>query len=348
LTESTPASPEPQQPPPPPPAAPAHGRSRILWVLPVLLLLVLAAPLLAGAGVFLDGPLDHPGTVVIPHGANIHEIAELMTKSGVVRSELLFRAAARLLANDAMKAGEYEFPAHVSIADAVRMIHDGRSVVRMFTLAEGVTSAEAVEMLNDIPLSGTVTAAPAEGALMPETYRYSFGDSRSSFIARMQKGMQTELNAAWDKRDPAVPAKSVAEALVMASIIEKETAKPEERPRIARVFYNRLALNMALQSDPTVIYALTQGKGPLGRPLTHADLATVSPYNTYAVPGLPPGPICNPGKASIEAALHPEPNDFLYFVADGTGGHVFSKDLAQHNQNVAKWANLKKAQPQEQ
>jgi UPF0755 protein len=182
---------------------------------------------------------------------------------------------------------------------------------------------------------------PPEGSLLPETYRYSYGDSRAGMISRMQKSMQDALNELWPKRDPAIPLKSPLEAVIMASIIEKETGKAVERPRIAGVFYNRMRSNMRLQSDPTVIYAITLAKGPMNRELVHDDLAFASPFNTYTRDGLPPEPICNPGRAALEAALHPEQNDFLYFVADGTGGHVFSKDLAAHNQNVTKWNAVK-------
>lgn len=295
----------------------------------------------AGVLIVMPGPLPQTRTVIIPHGANVYAIADALDTYGVTIDPVLFRVAAKLLAKDAMKAGEYEFPPHVSIAEAVSMMHEGRSVVHLFTLAEGLTSAETMTMMADIPLTGTLPAPPAEGTLLPESYRYNYGDSRSNLINRMQKKMQDTLAALWASRDQTVPLKTPQEALIMASIVEKETAKAEERPRIARVFYNRLQHSMRLQSDPTAIYAITKGNAPLGRPLTHEDLAVNSPYNTYMSDGLPPGPICNPGRASINAALHPEANDFLYFVADGTGGHVFSKNLGQHNENVTRWNEIK-------
>ena len=310
----------------------------------VAALLVLAAfvPLALGTAIFAPGPLEDTKTIVIPHGAHVADIGTFLTANGVTLNPILFRAAARILAADELKAGEYQFAEHVSIADAVEMMRDGRAVIRLFTMPEGLTSAETAALLEANPaLSGEI-ALPAEGSLLPETYRYSYSDSRAALVARMQKSMQEALAELWPGRDPALPLKSPAEAVILASIVEKETGKKEERPRIAGVFYNRLKVSMRLQSDPTVIYALTNGKGPLGRELTRDDLERPSPYNTYTSDGLPPGPICNPGRASLAAVLHPETNDFLYFVADGTGGHVFAKDLATHNQNVTKWINSKK------
>jgi UPF0755 protein len=199
------------------------------------------------------------------------------------------------------------------------------------------------QLLKDIPiLTGDISAPPADGSLLPETYRYSYGDTRESVIARMQKGMQDALADLWAKRDPAITLKTPQEAMVLASIVEKETGKPSERPRIAAVFYNRLKINMRLQSDPTVIYAITKERGLMDHDLDHHDLEFPSPYNTYTSDGLPPQPICNPGRASLEAVLRPETNDYLYFVADGTGGHVFSHSLEEHNRNVANWAKMKK------
>ena len=252
---------------------------------------------------------------------------------------------AKLSAGDTLKAGEYEFTPHQSIADVILMMHEGHSVVHWFTVAEGLTASEIVNLLRNSPTLTGNLAIPPEGSLLPETYRTSYGDTRSSVVIRMQRAMQETLSELWQKRDPTLPLKSPEEAIIMASVIEKETGKPIERPRIAGVFYNRLRQNMRLQSDPTVIYAIMQSKGALDHELDHNDLAFQSPYNTYMNDGLPPGPICNPGRAALEAALHPEQNNYLYFVADGTGGHVFAKDLAEHNQNVTKWNALKTKTP---
>jgi UPF0755 protein len=308
-----------------------------------LFYVLIIPPVLALVFMFMPGPLEEAKTIIVPSGSRVYDIAALLDSGGVTINPVIFRFAAKVLARDSMKAGEYEFAPHESVASVVEQMHQGRSIVRLFTMAEGLTSAQAAEILKDTPLTGVIPI-PAEGTLLPESYRYTGGDQRAALVGRMQKAMQDTLNAQWAHRDPNIPLKTPQEAIIMASIVEKETGKPEERSRIARVFYNRLQHGMRLQSDPTVIYALTQGKGPLDRTLTHNDMAFNSPYNTYVSDGLPPGPICNPGRAAIEAALHPEPNDFLYFVADGTGGHVFARDLEEHNQNVAKWAAGKKAQ----
>jgi UPF0755 protein len=325
--------------------APSRPASYIGLTILLLALVAFLGPLLALVGYMVPGPLTENKTVIIPHGTSTHEIATALSASGVIRNPLIFRMAAKLTQANSLKAGEYEFTPRQSIADVMLMMHEGHSVVHMFTVAEGLTSAEVINALRNNPsLTGDV-AMPAEGSLLPESYRYSYGDSRSMMISRMQKGLQDALNDLWPNRDPAIPLQTPEQAVVMASIIEKETGKVAERPRIAGVFYNRLRTNMKLQSDPTVIYAITLANGPLNRELAHDDLAFVSPYNTYTIDGLPPQPICNPGRAALDAALHPEQNEFLYFVADGTGGHVFSKDLATHNQNVTKWNAVKPKAP---
>ena len=323
-------------------SSPPPRRSRT-WIMTLLLLAAIAGLPLWGLGaLFMSGPQKETKTVVVPHGASVREIAALLDKNDTVRSPLAFRVGAKFLAGNQLQAGEYELAPGESAADIIIKMHDGESVVHWFKVAEGLSSAEVVNLLRNSPALAGDVPIPPEGSLLPETYRYSYGDTRASIIARMQKAMQDDLSDLWTKRDMNVPLKSPGEAVVMASIVEKETGKAAERPRIAEVFYNRLRHSMRLQSDPTVIYAITQVRGPLNRDLTHDDLAFPSPYNTYMSDGLPPHPICNPGKAALEAALHPEQNDFLYFVADGTGGHVFAKDLAEHNQNVTKWVQIKK------
>jgi len=218
-------------------------------------------------------------------------------------------------------------------------------VVRRFTVPEGLTSSQIVTLLREEPaLSGEIKDEPAEGSLLPETYHYSWGDSRTDLLKRMQAAMQTAIKTAWDKRSLSLPIDNPKQAMVLASIVEKETSVPQERARVAGVFINRLIANMRLQSDPTVVYALTQGTGALGRPLNRADWKYESPYNTYLVDGLPPAPIANPGKASIEAVMNPEQHDFVYFVADDSGGHAFARTLAEHNRNVAHWRDVMKQQ----
>ncbi|MDE1901678.1 MAG: endolytic transglycosylase MltG [Alphaproteobacteria bacterium] len=292
----------------------------------------------AGVGMVAPGPLAAGKTVIVAHGERAAAIAGQLADAGAVYAGPLFHIAARLVAPGHLMAGEYDIPAHASPLDIARMMRDGKSVVRLFTVAEGLTSAEVVALLNkDAALTGDVAAIPPDGSLLPETYRYDFGDTRASLIARMQKGMREKLAALWAARDGDVPLASPQQAVILASVVEKETARPEERPRIAGVFYNRLRIGMRLQSDPTVIYALTHGAGDLGRALTHGDLAVNSPYNTYVADGLPPGPICNPGAASLLAVLHPEHNDYLYFVADGSGGHAFAASLKAQDDNINHW-----------
>jgi UPF0755 protein len=292
------------------------------------------------------GPLNTDSAVVIPRGSGLEAISLALSDADVIDRPLLFVAMAKVTgANRGLKAGEYAFPAHVSIAEALRILQSGKTVVRRFTVPEGLTSSQIVTLLREEPaLSGEIKDEPAEGSLLPETYHYSWGDSRTDLLKRMQAAMQTAIKAAWDKRSLSLPIDNPKQAMVLASIVEKETSVPQERARVAGVFINRLIANMRLQSDPTVVYALTQGTGSLGRPLNRADWKYESPYNTYLVDGLPPAPIANPGKASIEAVMNPEQHDFVYFVADGSGGHAFARTLAEHNRNVAHWRDVMKQQ----
>jgi UPF0755 protein len=225
--------------------------------------------------------------------------------------------------------------------EVMQRLAAGKTVVRRLTLAEGLTSWAAVSLIKAAEaLEGAIATVPPEGALLPETYHYSYGDSRSAIVERMRQSMQEVLDDAWARRQPDLPLQSPQEALTLASIVEKETARPDERAHIAGVFINRLKRGMRLQSDPTVAYGLTDGKAPLERPLTRADLRQASPYNTYVIDGLPPGPICNPGRAAIEAVLQPKETRDLYFVADGNGGHAFAETYAKHRRNVRKWRRL--------
>jgi len=324
------------------PLQPARRSSLAGWVVLLLVLLMGALPVYFVSAVMRPGPLTANKAVVIPRGASGAGIADLLEQNGVIGNRLAFRIASRLMAKGRLQAGEYQFAAHQSIAAAIRELRDGRSVVRMFTAAEGLTSAEIVDRIDKNPvLTGAVAPLPPEGSLLPETYRYSYGDTRASIVAHMQKDMGETLEKMWVARAPGLPIATPAEAVILASIIEKETGKKDERAHVAEVFYNRLRRGMRLQSDPTVIYALMQGRAPLGRPLTRDDLAVASPYNTYINDGLPPGPICNPGRASLLAALHPDVGNDLYFVADGAGGHLFAPDLRDHDRNVAKWDKIR-------
>jgi len=242
-----------------------------------------------------------------------------------------------------LRAGEFAFPAHVSPVEAAEILKAGKTVVRKVTFPEGLTSFEIVDILNRTEgLTGDVALIPGDGALLPETYHFSYGDSREGLIERMSLKMQEALETLWVERDEDLPLKRMDDAVVLASIVEKETGLHAERPLVAAIFINRLRKGMRLQSDPTVVYALTEGKGELDRALTRQDWKIESPYNTYRINGLPPGPIANPGLASLQAVFHPAKTKDLYFVADGTGGHVFAETLKEHNRNVAQWRRIKR------
>ncbi|MBV8169664.1 MAG: endolytic transglycosylase MltG [Alphaproteobacteria bacterium] len=321
------------------------------WLLRLVSLLVVLALVGAGAALlgyrdFVDaGPLAEPKTVVLPRGAGVEGVALALESAGVIRHHQVFVAGVALLGTRRpLKAGEYAFPAAVSAADVMRLLQEGRTVVRRLTVAEGLTTAQVLALIAGAEaLDGALpTPPPGEGELLPETYNYSWGDPRAGMVQRLRRAMSELLAETWRQRAPDLPLASAREALILASIVEKETGVEAERPRVAAVFLNRLKRGMRLQSDPTVIYALTEGAKPLGRELTRADLDRPSPYNTYVSLGLPPGPIANPGRASLLAVMHPATTDALYFVADGTGGHVFAATLEEHNRNVARWRRVQR------
>ena len=304
----------------------------------------------AGAWFYVQQKLDAPGplaaakVVVVPKGTGSGEIGALLERQGVIEDDLLFRIALRLDETPRpLRAGEYEFPAGINIRAAIEQMQAGRTVVRRFTVPEGLTVAEVLKIVREVEgLEGNISLRPAEGTLLPETYNYSLGDTRDAVVQRMRTAMTEALDAAWAKRQEELPLASKEEALTLASIVEKETGVASERPRVAAVFVNRLRINMRLESDPTIIYGITKGSGPLDRTLTRRDVETPSAYNTYSIPALPPGPIANPGKAAIEATLNPAKTKELYFVADGTGGHAFAENLEQHNRNVANWRRIQR------
>ncbi|MEI6556978.1 MAG: endolytic transglycosylase MltG [Rhodospirillaceae bacterium] len=305
-----------------------------------VLVLVLAAVWL-GVELRRPGPLAEDKTIVIQRGAGVGSIGHTLAEAGVVRAALLFELAAglaRFRGEHQMRAGEYVFAKGESVLGIVEQMLHGRTLVHRFSVIEGVTVAQVVTALRAEPaLAGEIAEVPEDGSLLPDTYHFSLGDGRAALLQRMHAAMTATIADLWSGRAVGLPLETQGAAVVLASIVEKETAQPGERARIAGVFYNRLASGMRLQSDPTVIYALTGGKGPLGRPLSQADWHVDSPFNTYQIDGLPPKPIGNPGRASLSAVLNPERHEFLYFVADGSGGHAFAKTLAEHNRNVAHW-----------
>ena len=321
-------------------------RRAVLWPLTGLAVLVGLAVVLAIAGwLYVHGQFDTPGpargerTVFLPPGQSAFDIADRLEEAGVIDDPVLFVAGLWLEDKQhSLKAGEYVFEALVTPRGVMEKLVAGDTVTHRFTVTEGMTSAEVVAALNAVPvLMGEIAAVPAEGSLLPETYHYGLGDSRAELIERMQHAMARLVDELWPERDPTVALDDAAQAVVLASIVEKETAVADERPVIAGVFLNRLKQGMRLQADVTVVYAVTGGKRPLGRPLSRADLWVESPYNTYRQGGLPPGPIANPGRASLAAVLIPAETDALYFVADGSGGHAFAETLDEHNRNVAYW-----------
>ena len=286
------------------------------------------------------GPAPRNLTVTIPQGTSMAGAAAQLEKAGAISSATRFRVLAKIFGGkDAIKAGEYRIPARLSQSDILKLLQGGKTLQRFVTIPEGMPAVLVQEKLMAASeLTGTV-AVPVEGTV-PDSYSYDRGATRQSVLDRMQRAMAKYLAIAWEKRAPDIAVKTPREALILASIVEKETGKPDERATVAAVYSNRLKQGMKLQADPTIIYPLTKGK-PLGRRILKSEVEAVNAYNTYAMTGLPAGPIANPGRASIDAVLHPARSQALYFVADGTGGHVFSTTLEQQNANVAKWRQVR-------
>lgn len=315
------------------------------WLKRIILLgFIIALLICAGAivALLMPCPSNSKQTIIIPRQMGLIAIGDVLASNHLVHHPLQFAWPAKLLGADNLKAGEYEFPARISVLDIIALLRSGKSVIHKLTIPEGLTNADIARLLEAEPLLTEATGTPpAEGRLFPATYHFSYGDSRAQLLNHMIRLAQQTLQDSWGKRAPDLPFATPEQALTLASIVEKETGLAIERPRVAGVFINRLRQGIKLQSDPTVIYALTQGKTALKRSLTSADLAFPSPYNTYATMGLPPAPIANPGRAALEAVLHPEKHDYLYFVADGSGGHAFAKTLDEHNKNVMRWRKLR-------
>ncbi|NBB82601.1 MAG: endolytic transglycosylase MltG [Alphaproteobacteria bacterium] len=290
------------------------------------------------------GPLEEPTVLEIPRGAGLNSIALRLEDAGVIADSFRFRVGVALSGAEAdLKAGEYEFPAGISGEGAMAILREGRTLLYTLTIPEGLTTAEILALVEgEERLSGEIETRPPQGSLLPETYAFTRGDDRQGLIDRMAEAMDETVAALWAERAEDLPLETPQDAVILASIIEKETGVDAEREVVASVFVNRLNQGMPLQTDPTVIFAMTQGEYTLDRPLNRNDIQTTdSPYNTYLYPGLPPGPIAHPGRDSLEAALNPAESDYLYFVADGTGGHAFARTLDEHNANVRAWRRIR-------
>ena len=342
---------EPEQVPPPPKRS-ERARNPFVIVGNAIITLLLIGMLGTGTAYYYGkktleapGPLQQDKTVVIPSRAGMTDIADVLQREGVIDSNrwAFIGAVFALKARSELKPGEYAFQKKASLRDVIGTIVEGKVVQHAVTLPEGLTSEQIVSRLTDNEIfSGTIREIPREGTMLPETYKFPRGTSREQVIQRMQSAQKRLVAEIWEHRNPDVPLKSPEQLVTLASIVEKETGKADERSRVAAVFVNRLQKKMKLQSDPTIIYGLVGGKGTLGRPIKRSEISQPSPYNTYTIDGLPPGPIANPGRASLEAAANPARTRDLFFVADGTGGHAFSESLDAHQKNVAKLRTIEK------
>jgi UPF0755 protein len=307
---------------------------------------ILLVALAVGGAVFwaktrfeAPGPLAQDKVVNIPRGLGVRDISELLMREGVIDQPWVFIAGALALKarGEELKFGEYQFSKQASLRDVASTIIEGKVVHHQITIAEGLTSEQIVaKLLENDTLTGNIREIPREGTLLPESFHFTRGTSREQMVQRMQQAQKRVVQEVWERRMPDLPLKTPEQLVTLASIVEKETGKPEERTRVAAVFINRLKNRMRLQSDPTIIYGLVGGKGTLGRPIMRSEIDQPTPYNTYVIDGLPPGPIANPGRASLEAVANPARTRELYFVADGTGGHAFADTYEQHQKNVAR------------
>jgi len=316
-------------------------------------LLIGAAALVVAALVVIyvlwwaPGPKSGPHDIIIKEGSTIGSVSRLLAKEGAIPGTArTFYVMARLFgSHDRIQAGEFRIPRGMGGASILDLLQHGKPLQRLVTVTEGMPSIVVEEKLASNPYLAGPTPDISEGSLLPDSYGYQRGESRAALVGRMQKAMTRTIDALWPNRSNDCPVTTPDEAIILASIVEKETGKPGERPMIAGVYCNRLRIGMKLDADPTVIYPVTKGK-PLGRRILKSELHARNGYNTYERPGLPEGPIANPGKASIEAVLHPAQTKALYFVADGTGGHVFANTLAEQNANVAKWYAIRRQRGQ--
>jgi peptidoglycan lytic transglycosylase G len=342
---------EPEQVPPPPKRS---DRARNPFIVVGNAIITLLIILMIGAGTAYyygrqilesPGPLQEDKVVNIPARAGKRDIADVLQREGVINVNPWFfiGGVLALKASQDLKPGEYQFQKNASLRDVIGTIVEGKVVQHAVTIPEGLTSEQIVARLSDSDIfTGSVREIPREGTLLPETYKFPRGTPREQVIQRMQQAQKRVLAEIWERRNPDAPLRSPDQLITLASIVEKETGKPDERSRVAAVYVNRLRQKMKLQSDPTIIYGLVGGKGTLGRPIKRSEITQPSPYNTYVIEGLPPGPIANPGRASLEAAANPARTRDLFFVADGSGGHAFTEAYDQHQKNVAKLRSMEK------
>ncbi|WP_342722363.1 endolytic transglycosylase MltG [Bradyrhizobium sp. B097] len=336
---------EPEQVPPPPKRS---DRARNPFVIVGNAIFTILIILMIGAGATYyygkqtlesPGPLQEDKIVNIPARAGKRDIADVLSREGVINVNpwVFIGSVFALKASSDLKPGEYSFQKNASLRDVIATIVDGKVVQHAITIPEGLTSEQIVTRLSDNDIfTGSVREIPREGTLLPETYKFPRGTTRDQVIQRLQQAQKRVLAEIWERRNIDSPLKSPDQLVTLASIVEKETGRADERSRVAAVFVNRLRQRMKLQSDPTIIYGLVGGKGTLGRPIKRSEITQPSPYNTYVIDGLPPGPIANPGRASLEATANPARTRDLFFVADGTGGHAFTETYDQHAKNVAK------------
>ncbi|MGJ3264397.1 MAG: endolytic transglycosylase MltG [Salinarimonas sp.] len=340
---------KPEMAPPPPPRRlrPPRGGllstlSGLFSVLAVGALLTLVALVVLARQANEPGTLDADTVVSIPSGSGMGEIARILRREGVIEQPLLFQLYAVLNREQSnLKAGEFLFRAEASIADAVDTLTEGRAVLHEITFPEGLTSQQIVERLRQDPiLTGDIETIPPEGSLLPDTYKFERGTTRAQVLQIMSRAQSEALERIWARRVDGLPLEAPEELVVLASIVEKETGRADERPRVAGVFINRLERGMRLESDPTIVYGLVGGQGTLGRGIRRSEIRAPTPWNTYTIDGLPPTPIANPGRAAMEAVANPSRTNDLFFVADGTGGHAFSETYAQHRRAVARWREI--------
>ena len=342
---------EPEQVPPPPRRS-ERARNPFVVVGNAIITILLVAMIGTGGAYYYGkrkleapGPLQEDKVVNIPSRSGMSDIADTLQREGVIDNNrwAFIGAVFALKARSDLKPGEYQFRKNASLRDVIGTIVEGKVVQHAITIPEGLTSEQIVARLTDNDIfSGSVHEIPREGTLLPETYKFPRGTSRDQVIARMQQAQKRIVAEIWEHRNPDIPVKTPEQLVTLASIIEKETGKADERSRVAAVYVNRLRQKMKLQSDPTIIYGLVGGKGTLGRPIKRSEITQPSPYNTYVVDGLPPGPIANPGRASLEAAANPARTRDLFFVADGSGGHTFTETYGEHQKNVAKLRAMEK------